>query len=209
MEELLRILQRYRSAGKRSHWKVWLRSNCSSRSDGGGTISRRVTRAVGTQGTPGLTLRLWFDPCLQDVWPVISHTQTLPSDNTQKLPFSRVIVPEFLWTLCSLYFPSQVFFSIFCVFVDFFPLSPPFALLFFGSLIFLSPWTNAAVFRRILRTTAFPLASSLHLLYFAVCPWLLFSVVEDPSAQGGLSLYSGMSLRRDSWCWPEIGLPSI
>lgn len=85
-EELLRILQRYRSTGKRSHWKVWLRLNRSSRSDG--KISRRVTRAVGTQGTSGLTLRLWSDPCLQDVCTVISHTQTLPSDNTWKLPFS-------------------------------------------------------------------------------------------------------------------------
>lgn len=155
MEELLRILQRYRSTGKRSHWKVWLRLNHSSCSDGGGKISRRVTRAVGTQGTPGLTLRLWSDPCLQDVWPVISHTQTLPPDNTRKLPFSRVIVSEFLWTLRSLCFPSQVVFSILCVFVDFFPLSSPFALSFFDSLIFLSPWTNAAAIRRILRTIAF------------------------------------------------------
>lgn len=177
-EELLRILQRCRSTGKHSHWKVWLRLNRSSCLDG--KISRRVTRAVGTQGTPGLTPRLWSDPCLQDVCTVISHTQTLPSDNTWKLPFSRCDCSEFLWTLCSLCFPSQVVFSVLCVFVDFFPLSYPLLSYFFGSLIFLSPWTNAAAIRKILRTTAFPLASSLH-LYFAVCTWL-FSVVEDPSA---------------------------
>lgn len=94
--------------------------------------------------------------------------------------FPVVIVPEFLWTLRSLCFPSQVVFSVLCVFVDFFPLSYPLLSYFFGSLIFLSPWTNAAAIRKILRTTAFPLASSLH-LYFAVCTWL-FSAVEDPSA---------------------------
>lgn len=159
MEELLRILQRCRSTGKHSHWKVWLRLNLSLfLLRGWWEDLPQSDQSCWDTGDS------WLDPAPL-VWSLspgclaryLSHSDSALW-NTRKLPFSRCDcsrVPVDSWL--TLFSQPGGFFHPLCVCRFLSPSSPLLSLFFFffGSLIFLSPWTNAAVIRRILRTTAF------------------------------------------------------
>lgn len=209
-EELFRILQRYRSTGKRSHWKVWLRLNRSSRSDG--KISRRVARAVGTEGTPGLTPRLWSDPCLQDVCTVISPTQTLPSDNTWKLPFSRCDCSRVpVDAPLTLFSQPGGFFRPLCVCRFLSPLIP-FALLFLWFSDISVSLDKCSSYQKNIKNDSFPF-SFLSTSVFCGLHLTIFCSGGPVCSQGRLSLCSRRILTRDSlmltWNWSPFYIISM
>lgn len=118
-------------------------------------------------------------------------SQTMPSDNTQKLLFfffHIFIAPLSSCGLCSLVSAASWFCFILYIFRLLFPLIP-FAVLF-GSLTCPSPWTNAAI-RKIIKNYERPLYT---FLYFVVSTWL-FCIMEKTSAHTAQpSLYSWMIL---------------
>lgn len=125
--------------------------------------------------------------------------------------FPVVIVPEFLWTLRSLCFPSQVVFSVLCVFVDFFPLSP-FALLFLWFSDISVSLDKYSSYQKNIKNDSFPF-SFLSTSVFCSLHLTIFCSGGPVCSQGRLSLCSRRILTRDSlmltWNWSPFYIISI